>query len=49
MTQNIIAGDSDPAAAVALSLAADDVAALAETSVDQIDRASSSGVTLDSK
>ena len=42
-------GDSDPAAAAALSLAVDDVAALADTSIDMLDRASSTGVSVADK
>ena len=42
-------GDSDPAAAAALSLAVDDVAALADTSIDMLDRTSSTGVSVTDK
>jgi hypothetical protein len=44
-----LAGDSDPAAAAALSLAVDDVAALADTSIEMLDRASSTGVSVTDK
>ncbi len=44
-----LAGDSDPAAAVALSLAVDDVAMLADSSVDLIDRANSTGVSIEDR
>ncbi len=40
------AGDSDPAAAAALSLAVDDVVVLADTTVDMLDRANSNGVSI---
>ncbi len=45
----VLSGDSDPAAAAALSLAVDDVALLADSSVEMLDRANSTGVSVDDK
>jgi hypothetical protein len=44
-----LSGDSDPAAAAALSLAVEDVAMLADSSFDVIDRAKTTSVSIDDK
>jgi hypothetical protein len=44
-----LSGDADPAAAVALSLAADDVVTLADSSVEMLDRAGPTSVAIEDK
>ncbi len=44
-----LSGDADPAAAVALSLAVDDVVTLADSSVEMLDRAGPTSVAIDYK
>jgi hypothetical protein len=43
------AGDGDPAVAAAVSLAVDDVMVLANTSIDLIDQADSTSVSIENK
>jgi hypothetical protein len=45
----VLSGDNNPAAAVALSLAVDDVAMLAESCVHLLDRANATGVSVENK